>query len=299
MVEDAEEDGCKTSLYGMKVFERQFAVIKLPVDEHVFNDALDKRFDPPGRGVVQRATGCLDCICQHKYARFLCLRLWSQVTEIHLLNRIELGVFQFLCPGVKVIDDGRPVVLLDHLLDLLAKPEFVRKLDPLFHVREDDECAHVRRQSVMGILKTAPVFDVIMGHLQFADVMVVRRDPCQNGVRSYALGSGLGEVSHDDAVVVCSWGFDHHLPEQRVFQAGHFEEFYVSRKIKNVLNDGQKSQRNKAAADAADEDRNYANRQAGNGIPEKAVKHHDHECHDHRGIKARLQNDRSLLASSR
>ena len=52
MVKDAEEDGRETLLYCVQVFECQFALVELPVDENVLYDLLDKRFDPLVGGLL-------------------------------------------------------------------------------------------------------------------------------------------------------------------------------------------------------------------------------------------------------
>ena len=87
MVKDAEEDGRETSLYCMKVLERQLAVVELTIDEYALHDLLDKRFDPIGSGLLQVTRGCLHCIGQHEYARFFRLWSWSHVPEVHFLDR--------------------------------------------------------------------------------------------------------------------------------------------------------------------------------------------------------------------
>ena len=142
-MKDAEEDGRETLLNRVKVFERQLAVIELPIYEYVLYNPLDKRFDPLRSGLLQVARGRLHRIGQHQYTRFSTLRFWSHVSEVYVLDCINLRLFLLLRPGVKMVHQRGSVMLFDHFLDLPAKPVSRGKLNPFFHVGEDDECAHV------------------------------------------------------------------------------------------------------------------------------------------------------------
>lgn len=152
------------------------------------------------------------------------------------------------------------MVLLYHVGDLL--PEFVsfRKLHSFFHVGEDDEGAHMGGKGFVGVFKIGPVFDEIMGHLEFPYVVVVRGHPCEERVGPDTLRSRLAEVAHDNAVVICARSFEHHGFKERVLQVREFEEFYVRRVAKEIFYDGEEPEGDEAAAYAGEENEGYLGR---------------------------------------
>jgi hypothetical protein len=74
-MKNSYKDTNKTLLYCVEVFERQFALIKLPVEEYLLDDILDVGLYPFGGGIVQRPRRRFDRVGKHYYACLLGLRL--------------------------------------------------------------------------------------------------------------------------------------------------------------------------------------------------------------------------------
>ena len=92
---------------------------------------------------------------------------------------------------VEVIDQRSAVMLLDDVDDLLVESVLEREIHAFFHVRDDDERAHRRREIVVRIALEVHVLGEIFRLHQFADIVKIGADAAKRGVRADRFGGGL------------------------------------------------------------------------------------------------------------
>ena len=66
------------------------------------------------------------------------------------------------CTFVEIVNQRSAVVLLNDVDDVLIEFVFESEIDPFFDVRDDDQCAHRRRQVLVRISLEAHVFGEII-----------------------------------------------------------------------------------------------------------------------------------------
>src|SRR4051812_3303795 len=79
--------------------------------------------------------------------------------------------------------------------------------------------------------------------------MKIRTNTAERGIRADSFGGGFGEVSYDEAMVICARSFDRHAAEQRMIEVGRFKPRNICRNLKEML-----EQRKNAADDRRGED---------------------------------------------
>ncbi len=299
LMEYTDQEGCKAPLYRMKVFQGQFTFIELPIEKDVFDDVLYVAFNPFGGWIIENAGGSLYGIGKHDDARFLCLRFRPSIPEVTVLDYVKVLIFHLLGLGVEETDKSRSVMLLNDLLDLPADLVLVGHLDPFLDVGQDDQGAHVGGEVLVGIPRVCPVLDVVMGHLELPDIMIVRGNPGQQGVGAYAFRRRLGKIAHDNTVVVGAWGVNHHLTQKRMFKIGQLKELDVRRVIEEALDNGKNAEGDKAARDTIEKDKPDAQRKIVERPAKEEIKD-DHQGSHHKSrIEAGLEYDIAALAFTR
>ena len=89
-----------------------------------------------------------------------------------------------------------------------------REIHTLFHVRDDDQCAHRGRQIVMRISLEAHILREVFRFHQFADVVKIRADAAEGRIRADGFRRGFGEIGHHKAMVIRARRFYCHSAQQ-------------------------------------------------------------------------------------
>ena len=126
-------------------------------------------------------------------------------------------------------------MLADDVGDLAVEFVFQRQIDALFHMGDDDERAHRRRQVVVGVVARMHVFREIFGLHEFADIVEVGADPAEGGVRPDGLRSRFRQVRHGEAVVVGAGGLHAQALEKRMVQVTHLQPGNIGGDFKQRL----------------------------------------------------------------
>ena len=115
------------------------------------------------------------------------------------------------------------------------------KIDTLFHVREDDERAHGRREIVVRIALEVHVLGEIFRLHQLADVVKIGADAAKRRVRADAFGGGFGQIRDDEAVMIRAGRFDRHSAQQRMIEIGRFQPGNVGRDLEQMFEEWQRA----------------------------------------------------------
>ena len=181
------------------VAQGQRRVVQLAVVELAAHELGDELADLLGRGVVHAAHGGLHGIGQHDDGAFLALGPAAVVAEIRDIDGLAVGLLQGLV--IEVHDRRIAVVLHDDVLNLLGQAVLLGHDEAVAGVGGHDGGAHVGVGVLVGVVADL-VFLEIQGALELADVVEIRARAGQQGVAAHGLGGGLGQIGHDDAVVI-------------------------------------------------------------------------------------------------
>ena len=228
--------------------ECQIAFVQLSIGDALFDEFLHELFDFLGCRFLQTARRALDHVGQAHDRAFFCLRLGPAVAKaffLHFRNvflahvhdlTADTRVFLLLHRAlVEIINERCAVMFLDDVDHALIEFVFERKIDALFHVSEDDQRAHCRRKIIVRIALEVHVFGEVFRLHQFADVVEIGTDTTKRGVRADLLRGRLGQVRHDQTVMVRARRLDGHATQQRMVQVGSFEPGNVRRDLKQIL----------------------------------------------------------------
>ena len=132
-------------------------------------------------------------------------------------------------------------MFLDDVDDALIKLVFQSEIDPFFHVRDDDQRAHGRRQVVVRVAFEIHVLGKVFWLHQLADVVKIGADAAKSRIRADRFRSRFGQVRHYQAVMICAGGFDCHAAEQRMIEIGGFQPGNISGDLKELLEHRQRA----------------------------------------------------------
>ena len=114
-----------------------------------------------------------------------------------------------------------------------------REVDSFFHVRDDDQRAHRRREIVVRVALEVHVLREVFRLHQLADVVEIRADAAKRGVRADRFRGRLGQVRDDQAVMISARRFDRHSAQQRMIQIGSFQPGNVGRDLEEMFENRQ------------------------------------------------------------
>ena len=137
------------------------------------------------------------------------------------------------------------MVLADHIDYLSVELVFEGQIHALLHMGDDNESTHRRSEVVVGIRAVWNVFGEVVGFYDLADVVEIRGDAADCGIRSDDFCGGFREVRDGQAVVVGARCLKAQALEERVVQVAHLQPRDVGGDFKNMLEHWQ---------DAADDD---------------------------------------------
>ena len=115
------------------------------------------------------------------------------------------------------------MVLHDDILNLLGQAVLLGHDEAVAGVRGDDGGAHVGVGVLVGVVADL-VFLEVQGPLELADVVEIRARAGQQGIAAHGLGGGLGEVGHDDAVVVGARRLNEQAAQQGVVGVAQLQQ---------------------------------------------------------------------------
>ena len=119
---------------------------------------------------------------------------------------------------IKIVNQRCAVMFLNDVDDALVESMLEREIDPFFHMRDDDQCAHRWRQIIVRISLEAHVLGEIFRLHQFADVMEIRADAAERRIGADRFRGGFGQVGHDKAVMIRARRFDCHATQERMIE---------------------------------------------------------------------------------
>ena len=221
LMEHAVEHRGKGVADARDVAQGQRRVVQLAVVELAAHELGDELADLLGGGVVHAAHGGLHGIGQHDDGAFLALGPAAVVAEIRDIDGLTVGLLQGLV--VEEHDRRVAVVLHDDVLNLLGQAVLLGHDEAVAGMRGDDGGAHVGVGVLMRVVADL-VFLEIQGPLELADVVEIRARAGQQGIAAHGLGGGLGEVGHDDAVVVGARRLDQQAAQQGVVGIAQLQE---------------------------------------------------------------------------
>ena len=223
-----------------------------------FDDIANEVVDALWRRAVETARGAFDRVGEAHDSGFLCLRTRTGVAETllaHLGNILLAHVHDFsakagillLLEGalIEIRNQGGAVVLADDIDDLGVELVFEGQIHALLHMGDDNESTHRRSEVVVGIRAVGDVFGEVVGLDDLADVVEIRGDAADCGIRSDDFCGGFREVRDGQAVMVGARCLKAETLEERVVQVAHLQPRDVGGDFENMLEHWQ---------DAADDD---------------------------------------------
>ena len=151
----------------------------------------------------------------------------------------------------EVLHDAGAVVARDHLADQGRQSVAVREREAVLHVSRHDPGGHERVELVVRI-GAGLVLDEGERVPHLADVVVISADARDQRVRADDLGGPLGEVRHQQRVVIGARRAQQQLPEQRMVGIAELPQLENGRDAENVTQDGHSGEGQEARAEAAD-----------------------------------------------
>ena len=85
----------------------------------------------------------------------------------------------------------------------------VRQGHAVFHMADDDSRALLGIQLIMGVTDMHLVFLEHHGARQLADIVIIRRHPCQKRIAAHGVRRRFRQVGRHDAVMIGSRRLDH------------------------------------------------------------------------------------------
>jgi hypothetical protein len=143
------------------------------------------------------------------------------------------------------------VVLLDHIDDLLIEPVLEREIHAFFHMRDDHQRAHRRREFIVRVSVVPHVFREVIRLHQLADVVKIGAHPDHRGVRADRLRGSLREIRDHEAVVVGAGRLNGHPLEQRVIEIREFQPGDVRGDAERALQHRQRTADDECGDDRA------------------------------------------------
>ena len=134
----------------------------------------------------------------------------GEVSRVHLL----VGMSAFL-HNVEVFGAAGAMVRADKVDDLFRKPRFLRHLDAVEHVGDDDLGTLDVGDIVMRVIATMLVLSKIHRILHLADVMVQSPGASQQRVASNLIQHLVAEVGHLHTMLESAGRIRRQLPQQR------------------------------------------------------------------------------------
>ena len=267
-----EESEAETGGQLFDVGQGERAFVEQSLVHFALDDLVDHVLDALGRGTIQTARGAFHRIGQTDNSALLGLRVRARITEVvlahgrHILGAevhdfsAEAGILGLLQGAlVEETDERVAVVLADDIDHAVVQFVFQRQIDTFFDVRNDDERTHGWREVVVRIDAARHVLGEIFRLHEFADVVEIRANAADGGVRTDGFRAGFGEVGHGKAVMVGAGRFKRHALEQRMVEVGRFQPGDVRGDAENVLEHWENS---------ADQDgRAHPYAEGGQGLP--------------------------------
>ncbi len=105
-------------------------------------------------------------------------------------------------------------MLLDDVDDLLIEIVLQREIHAFFHVRDDDERAHGRREIVVRVALEVHVLGEVFRLHQFADIVKIGADAAERGIRADRFRGGLRQIRDHQTVMISARRFDRHPAQQ-------------------------------------------------------------------------------------
>ena len=134
----------------------------------------------------------------------------SEVGGIDLFARMLA-----LLHDVEILRPTCPMMRPDELDDLLWKTGFLRHLNPVKHMRDNDLSALNIGDIIMGIICTVLILSKIHRIRHLADVVIQRTSTSQQRVTSNRIKHLIAEIGHLDGVLECSGSRLCQLTQQR------------------------------------------------------------------------------------
>ena len=122
-------------------------------------------------------------------------------------------------------------MFLNDIDDALVEFVFEREIDPFLHMRDNDQRAHRRGQILVRVALEVHVFGEIIGLHQFPDIVEIRADAAESGVRADRFRGGFGQVRDHQAVMIGARRFDGHAAQERMVQIRRFQPRNVGRDL--------------------------------------------------------------------
>jgi hypothetical protein len=104
-------------------------------------------------------------------------------------------------------------MLLDDVNDALIESVFQGEIDAFFHMRDDDQRAHRRREVIVRIAFKAHVLSEVFRLHQLAHVMKISADAAKSGVCANRFRRSFGEIGDHQAVMIGPRRFDGHTAQ--------------------------------------------------------------------------------------
>ena len=134
------------------------------------------------------------------------------------------------------------MVFLDHLDDTRVELVLHRQVDPIFHMRDDDQRTHRRGQGVMRIF---PVFMLVLDEVsrlfQLPYIVEIGADPAHRGVRADRFRGGFRQRGYHQAVMESARSLKLHLLEQLVVQVAELQPTDIGGQVEDTFKHRQQA----------------------------------------------------------
>ena len=267
LMEHALKHRRKGAAYFADVLQRQGRVVQLTVVDlapHQFGDEL---LDGLGRGIGHGTDGSLHRVRQHDDGAFLGLGTAAVVAEIGNVHSLPVRLLQRLM--VEVHHRRVAVMLDDDILNFLRQMILLGQHHAVPGMGGDNGGGNIGIGMLVRIFAQL-VFLKVHGALQFADVVVIGSRAAQQGIGPHRFRRRLGQIGHDDGVVIGAGGFDHQPAQNGLIGVGQLQQLGRGRQTEHRLH--QRVQR----------DAQHRRHHGGQGAPQGVVHHHPHGVVSHK-----------------
>ena len=278
-MEHAAQHGGEGLADAVDVQQGQGGIAQLTVLDLAAHEALNEPLNGLGRGIRHGAHGGLNGVRQHHDSALLGGRSGAAIAEVLDIHRLAVRLLERLM--VEVHHRGIAVMLDDDPLNLRRQVEALGQGQAIGGMGRQDGGGNIGIRAVMGVIAALVLLEVQRA-LELADIMEIRAGTGQERIGADSFRRRLGQVRHDDGVMIGAGGFHQQTAQQGLIRIGQLQELGGRRQVEGRLEHRLESDCDQAADHAA----RHRPHRIGHGVVQIRCRHEamgQHQRHVHAG----------------
>ena len=215
----------------VQIAEGQVGAVQLAVVQARADEIANQRVDLLRVGVGHGAGRGLDAVGQHDHRRLAGLRAGALIAEGGDVDGISVELLRL----VVEVDRRRVAVMLaDDVDHRLRNARLLRHLRAVAGMSGQNGRRDAGIGAVVGVVPHL-VFLEVHGPLELADVVIIRADAGQQAVGADGRAARLGQIGHDDGMVIGARCLQQKPSQQGLVRVGQLDELRRRGQIEQPL----------------------------------------------------------------